>query len=123
MQQLLHEQGQYWRLRGPMGPLGPAQAAGGLIGPMQEGFNIDGFIRSLVKETVAETVAKLASELGGMAVKRRLFTVDEAATYMGRTEEAMQHMIAGGKIPTVRIDRRVFVDVRDLDRLIDKYKA
>jgi hypothetical protein len=37
--------------------------------------------------------------------------------------EAMQHMICAGKIPTVRMDRRVFVDVRDLDRLIENSKA
>ena len=43
--------------------------------------------------------------------------------YMGRTLEAMQHMICAGKIPTVRMDRRVFVDVRDLDRLIENSKA
>jgi hypothetical protein len=42
---------------------------------------------------------------------------------MGRTEEAMQHMIANGKVPAVRIDRRVFVDVYDLESLIEQKKA
>lgn len=32
-------------------------------------------------------------------------------------------MIAGGKLPVVRADRRVFLDVRDLDRWIDANKA
>jgi len=90
---------------------------------MQDLFHIDGFIRALVKETVSETVAALARESAAASVKRRLFTVEEAAAYMGRSEEAMQHMIAGGKIPTVRVDRRVFVDVRDLDKLIDNHKT
>jgi len=56
-------------------------------------------------------------------VKRRLYTVEESAVYMGRSLEAMQHMIGAGKIPTVRLDRRVFIDVRDLDRLIDQSKT
>jgi hypothetical protein len=32
-------------------------------------------------------------------------------------------MIASGKIPTVRFDRRVFVDVPDLDSLIENNKT
>jgi hypothetical protein len=34
----------------------------------------------------------------------------------------MQHMLASGKLPTVRADRRVFVDVEDLDRWILDHK-
>ena len=90
---------------------------------MVDGFNIDALIRSLIKETVAETVAQLARDGAAMPVKRRLFSVEEAAVYMGRTEEAMQHLIASGRIRTVRIDRRVFVDLRDLDKLIEDYKT
>ena len=90
---------------------------------MQGGFNFDDFIRAVVKEAVAETVSQLTRDGASAPVKRRLYTVDESAVYMGRTLEAMQHMIGAGKIPTVRIDRRVFIDVRDLDRMIDQGKA
>ncbi|SPE32051.1 hypothetical protein SBA6_170009 [Candidatus Sulfopaludibacter sp. SbA6] len=90
---------------------------------MQDGFNIDLLIRALVKEAVAETVSQLARDGGSAPVKRRLYTVEESAVYMGRSLEAMQHMIGAGKIPTVRLDRRVFIDVRDLDRLIDQSKT
>lgn len=34
----------------------------------------------------------------------------------------MQHMVAEGKIPTVRSDRRIFIDVQDLDRWIAEHK-
>jgi hypothetical protein len=90
---------------------------------MQDGFNIGGLIRSLVKEAVAETVAQLTRDGAGAPVKRRLYKVEESAVYMGRSLEAMQHMIAAGKIPTVRIDRRVALDVKDLDRLIEDCKV
>ena len=55
-------------------------------------------------------------------MKPRLLTVDQAAVYIGRTKEAVQHMISGGKLPTVRPDRRVFVDVLDLDAWIEDNK-
>lgn len=90
---------------------------------MADGFNIEALIRSLIKDTVAETVALLARDGATMPVKRRLLSVEEAAVYMGRSEEAMQHLIASGRIRTVRIDRRVFVDLRDLDKLIEDYKT
>jgi len=89
---------------------------------MQEGFNIDGLLDALAKRVAAYVRAELAQD-GGVGVKPRLLTVEQAAAYLGRTEEAMQHMIASSKIPTVRIDRRVFIDVRDLERLIEEHKA
>lgn len=79
-----------------------------------------------VLDVLAERVAARVTELskaGGIAVKPRLYSVEEAATYLGRTKEAVEHMIGAGKLPVVRADRRVFLDVRDLDRWIDANKA
>ena len=53
----------------------------------------------------------------------RLLTLNQAAEYLGRTHEAMQHLASSGKIPTVRTDRRVFVDRMDLDRWIEHHKS
>ena len=55
-------------------------------------------------------------------VRPRLLTVEQAAAYIGRTKDAIQHMIASCKVPTVRSDRRVFIDIRDLDSWIDENK-
>ena len=79
-------------------------------------------------DAVAERVAaKVRAELGagGLAatVGPRLLTVEQAASYLGRSKEALEHMVASAKIPTVRMDRRVFIDVRDLDSLIDDSKV
>jgi len=35
----------------------------------------------------------------------------------------MNHLIAAGKIPVVRADRRVMLDVRDLDHWIEHNKV
>ena len=53
---------------------------------------------------------------------KRLYTLDEAATYLGRSTWSVRHLIWKGLLPQVRADRRVQVDVRDMDALIEKYK-
>jgi len=55
-------------------------------------------------------------------VKPVLLTVEQAAAYLGRTKEAVQHLIAERKVPVVRADRRVFLDARDLDQWIEQNK-
>lgn len=76
--------------------------------------------------TLAKRIAdELFSQLDRLSLperQQRLLTVEQAATYLGRTEEAMHHLIGNRKIPTVRVDRRVFLDIRDLDALIDGHK-
>jgi len=79
-------------------------------------FTFDGLL-----ELLAE---KLASRLAqdGNGLSPRLRTLDQAAVYVGRSREATQHLIASGKLPTVRTDRRVFIDRQDLDRWIEQHK-
>ena len=90
---------------------------------MQGSWNIDGLIDDL-----AEKVAvRLRPELermgaGSGSVDRRVLSVPEAATYLGRSETSVRHLIADGVIPTVRIDRRVGLDLGDLDALIERNK-
>lgn len=79
-------------------------------------------------DAIAERVAeKLKPSLPGPISPRlptapRLLTVEQAASYLGRTKASVQHMISGGRLPVVRADRRVFLDVRDLDTWIEQNK-
>ena len=84
---------------------------------MQSGFDLEGLIGAIAKRVAHQVKAELAQD-SAMTLKPRLLTVEQASVYLGRTEDAVQHMVANGKIQTVRIDRRVFIDVRDLDQLI-----
>jgi excisionase family DNA binding protein len=80
-------------------------------------FNFDRLL-----ETLAEKLAaKLSQEPSRLYP--RLMTIDQAAVYLGRTREAVQHLVASGKVPTVRADRRVFLDRNDLDKWIDDNKT
>ncbi len=52
-------------------------------------------------------------------MSRRLLNVREAAKYIGRTESAVRELVWNEKLPHIRCDRRVMLDIRDLDRWID----
>lgn len=54
--------------------------------------------------------------------EKHLYTLDEAATYLGRSTWSVRHLIWKGLLPQVRPDRRVQVDVRDMDEFIEMYK-
>ena len=76
-------------------------------------------------DLVADKVARRLREdsfAESTPVRPRLLTVEQAAVYIGRSKEAVQHMVSSGKVPTVRSDRRVFIDVEDLDRWIREHK-
>lgn len=79
-----------------------------------------------ILEQFADLVAnKLAVQLErnhGSTTGQRLLPIDRAAIYIGRTKEAVQYLVAAGKLPTVRSDRRVFLDIRDLDQWIEEHK-
>ena len=56
---------------------------------------------------------------------KRLFTLKEAAEYLGRSEWSMRELIWGGEIPVVRREggRKIFLDILDLMEFIEKNKS
>ena len=88
------------------------------------GMGLEGLMDAF-SDLVAAKVAERMAASGGAGCSKargRLFTVEDAAEYLGRTKEAVQHLVASGKLPTVRSDRRVFLDVKDLDQWIERCK-
>jgi excisionase family DNA binding protein len=85
----------------------------------ESSLSLEGILDALA----ARVAARLRSDSvkpADQALRPRLLTVEQAAMYIGRTKEALQHMTATRKIPVVRDGRRVFVDIRELDRWIDR---
>ena len=78
-------------------------------------------LKTLIREAVQEGIRAERSS-NGAAETKRLLTVEQAAQYLGRTELAVYQLISHKKLPTVRTDRRVMIDVRDLDRWIEENK-
>lgn len=76
---------------------------------------------SVLASRVADEVCRRQAS-NGDGPKQRLLTVAQAAIYLGRSEDAIRHMIGSGKIRPVRGDRRISIDVRDLDDWITTNK-
>ncbi len=56
---------------------------------------------------------------------KRLFTLKEAAEYLGRSEWGMRELIWAGDIPVVRQNggRKIYLDLQDLNAYVDKNKS
>jgi len=78
----------------------------------------------LVQSITAQVRADLqTSTPRQQAAQKRLFEVQEAGEYIGRTESAMRHMIHQRDIPVVRSGRSVRIDRKDLDIWIENNKC
>jgi excisionase family DNA binding protein len=53
---------------------------------------------------------------------RRLLRLPEAASLLGVSVWTLRRLISAGKLPVVRLTRRIQVDVKDLERLIEHSK-
>ena len=56
---------------------------------------------------------------------KRLYTLKEAAQYLGRSVWSVRELIWGGEIPIVRGDgnRKIFLDIKDLDEYVRRNKS
>lgn len=55
-------------------------------------------------------------------VTKRLYSVEEAARYLGVSKWSVRNQQWSGKLPCVRQGRRVLYDIRDIDQLIEDSK-
>jgi excisionase family DNA binding protein len=54
---------------------------------------------------------------------KRLFTLNEAGAYIGLSHWTIRSlMYRTGELPYIRIGRRILIDLKDLDALIDSKK-
>jgi excisionase family DNA binding protein len=72
-------------------------------------------------DTIADAVANRIRDAG--IVAPRLLTLDQAATYLGLTKDALKAKVHLGRIPTVDLDKKLRFDRRDLDRIVDQSKG
>jgi excisionase family DNA binding protein len=94
-----------------------------MIAKVRGGFMFDDrFVSALASELAAKLIPQI--ELGQTKQRppARLLTVKEAAAYIGRSEQAVQHMIHNRELVVVRKGRRVHRDRGDLDRWIEANK-
>ncbi len=75
--------------------------------------------------TLDRKAAERRSQGGASLARKRLFTLKEAAQYLGRTDWSMRELIWSARIPVVRVEggRKIFLDIEDLDAFITQNKA
>lgn len=81
--------------------------------------------------TVVASISKAKKEHtpetrgGSSFLKKRLFTLKEAADYLGRSEWGVRELIWAGEIPVVRQEggRKIFLDIEDLNDFINRNKS
>jgi len=56
------------------------------------------------------------------SVKRRLYTLKDAALYLGRPVYGVRSLIWNGKFPVIQDGRKMYVDVNDLELYINRSK-
>lgn len=81
---------------------------------------IDVLLEAIAREVAAKVKDCLA--VPPPPVQPVLLTVKDAGTYLGRSEQSIQHLIFRRELPVVRVGRRVHLDRRDLDAWIEKNK-
>jgi excisionase family DNA binding protein len=56
---------------------------------------------------------------------KRLYTLDEAAIYLGRSYWSVRELVISGKIPRVQDEggRKIFLDIHDLESFVERNKA
>jgi hypothetical protein len=70
-------------------------------------------------DTIAEAVVTRTD--CGVLIPR-LLNLDQAATYLGLTKEALKAKVHIGRVPTVEIDKKLRFDRQNLDRIIEASK-
>jgi excisionase family DNA binding protein len=77
------------------------------------------FIDALAGAVAQQVISQLAAQ--GKMRQKRLFTVPEAAEYLGRTPKAVEHLISRGTIQVTKIDGKRQIDKSALDKIIDDH--
>lgn len=53
---------------------------------------------------------------------KRLYSITEAAEYLGRSVWSVRELIWAGAIPYIKVGRRIHLDIIDMDSFIEKNK-
>jgi hypothetical protein len=86
---------------------------------------LPGIDLNAIVDAVADRVAaKLQSVIQQTATGNEplLLTIEQASRIIGRSVAATEHLVREGTLPVVRIDRRIYIDYRDILDLIDRSK-
>lgn len=53
---------------------------------------------------------------------KRLFSLKEAAIYLGRSDWSVREMLWSGKLPYIKDGKKLYIDILDLEEWINRTK-
>ena len=56
-------------------------------------------------------------------INKRLYSIKEAAVYLGRSIWAVREMLWAGKMPYIKDGKRILLDINDMNNWIEKNKT
>jgi excisionase family DNA binding protein len=68
----------------------------------------------------SDQVYETKAQMGGLS--KRLYTLKEAGVYIGLSHWTIRSLIHSGQLAYIRLGRRILIDLRDLDDLLDAKK-
>jgi excisionase family DNA binding protein len=63
---------------------------------------------------------RITNPVGG--IPKRLYSIKEAAFYLGRSVWAVREMLWAGKLPCIKDGRRILLDIEDMEAWVKKNK-
>jgi excisionase family DNA binding protein len=90
---------------------------------MASDSTLDTMVNAIAEQVMARVKTSVSHLLeSAPRIQPALLNVKEAAIYLGRTEQSIQHLIFERDLPVVRVGRRVHLDRKDLEAWIEKNK-
>jgi excisionase family DNA binding protein len=56
-------------------------------------------------------------------IQKRLYSINDASVYLGRSVWAVREMLWAGKMPHVKDGKRILLDINDMNDWIDQSKT
>jgi len=69
-----------------------------------------------------QIVSELSGAMKNKGITKRLYTVSEAADYLGRSVNAIREMQWAGKLSYIKDGKRILFDIRDMDSWIESHR-
>jgi excisionase family DNA binding protein len=73
-----------------------------------------------LKEQAITRAQRISYPMVGLP--KRLYSIKEAAFYLGRTVCAVREMLWAGKLPYIKDGRRILLDIQDMNAWVEKNK-
>ncbi len=78
-------------------------------------MSLDAAIRNAVESAITDSLKRVV-------VEKRLYSLAEAARYLGRSKEAVGRMVRQGHVQVTSHDSKILIDVLELDRYCARVK-